>query len=669
MSSDNLSANRLNQLVRMNLRQEYAQIFKTYRGQLHDLDPTELLILANAAKTLGRQGVLKAAIDRLREQLGDVPDVMQLYLHYIRMQNDRAAAVSITATVTRAQLGDPTHALVAFCDFLVARHAWAALARIVALYEAEPEGELPAPLYGARALVRLRRRDYPGAIEDARIGAAGAKGNRRVEARMLYARVAQAGQDVETACENYRATLPRLRLPATRVYRAAKAALEAGDNDIAARFLRRSRNEGAAGSGLARLEAWQASVRQRYEEAETAFEQVLEAWSDDTEAILGWLAARQMQQDDPDPLTDIEDLRKRTRTPAVDAIRVVLLQRSGHQAKADDAYQELCRAYPDGQVETWLSAANATLDRLSGTLPGDRPTDAQDPPIIQAQEVPAATESLPSAFQPQWTKGEIRRAIGFVSVLRIQARVVFALLMREIRTRYGRRKLGYLWAFFEPALHASVLYTLWSVRGREAIDSMPLLVFLVTGLVPFFLFRYSYSQVSSSVQGNKALLAHRQVTPFDVMLSRALLEFLTRVAILTVFLAGLSLYGYEITLREPLTLLFTLVLLSVGGVGLGLVTQAAATVFTSINSIMQAVMRLLYFTSGVIFPLSILPRSLQEYALYNPLAHLMQFCRSAFTPLPPLEGVNGAYPTMFLAGVLLFGLLLNTAMQRRILEA
>jgi capsular polysaccharide transport system permease protein len=515
----------------------------------------------------------------------------------------------------------------------------------------------------------LRRRDYDRAIEDARIGVSRASADQRFNARLLFARIAHVAGDIDTACENYRASLPRLRVPASRIYRAAKAALEVGDNDLAGRFLRRARNEGAGGSGLARVEAWQASVRQRYQEAEAAFERVLEAWPDDTEAILGWLAARQVQQDEPDPLTDIEDLRQRTRTPAVDAIRVVLLQRSGQEAEADDAYRELCQAYPDGQAEAWLSAANATLERVSGTLPGDRPTDAEEPPVEQLHEVQPATHSMPSSFRPQWTPGQLRQAVGLGSVLRIQMRVVYAVLMREIRTRYGRRKLGYLWAFFEPALHSAVLYSLWSVRGKEAIDSMPLILFLVTGLVPFFLFRYSYSQVSSAVQGNRALLAHRQVTPFDVMLSRALLEFLTRVAILAVFLAGLALYGYEITLREPLTLLFALVLLSIGGVGLGLVTQAAATVFTSITSIMQAVMRLLYFTSGVIFPLSILPKSVQEYALYNPLAHLMQYCRTAFTPLGPIDGVNAAYPSMFIAGVLLFGLLLNTAMQRRILEA
>lgn len=669
MPSDPVSVERLSQLARMNLRQEYAQILRGYRNRLNELEPTELLILANAAKTLGRPKVLKSAIDRLRAQIGDVPDVMQLYLHYIRVQNDRAAAIALATTASRDQLGDATRALVAFCDFLVSCHAWHALDRVIALYEDDSaQGQLPGPLYRPRAIVRLRRRDYAGAIEDAKIGVSRASADQKAGARLLYARLAQAGGDTETACENYQAALPRLKVGAARPYRAAKAAVQAGEHDTATRFLRRARNEGAAGSALARVEGWQASARERYQDAEAAFERVLEMWPDDSEAILGWLAARHVQGEDSDPLEDVDALRARYQSPAVDAVRVVLLQRGGHQAEADEAYQELCRAYSLSQADAWVAAATRTLDRLSGRLPGDNAIDGAEVAQEEVADVQPASESLPDSFQPSWTQQELRHAVGPGSVLRIQARVVFALLMREVRTRYGRRKLGYLWAFIEPALHASVLYTLWSVRGKEALDSMPLIVFLVTGLVPFFLFSHTYTRVNSAVQGNKALLAHRQVTWFDVVLSRALLEYLTRVAILAVFLAGLALYGYEINLREPLTLAFALGLLWVAGIGLGLVTQALSSVFASFTSIMQPLMRLLYFTSGVIFPLSILPRSVQEYALYNPLAHLLQYTRTVFTPIGPIDGVNGVYPGLFILGVLLLGLLLNTAMYRKILE-
>ncbi|MGY4866424.1 capsule polysaccharide export ABC transporter permease, partial [Pasteurella multocida] len=50
----------------------------------------------------------------------------------------------------------------------------------------------------------------------------------------------------------------------------------------------------------------------------------------------------------------------------------------------------------------------------------------------------------------------------------IQGRVIAALLMREIITRYGRRNLGFLWLFVEPFLMTGIILLLWgSFRGNH----------------------------------------------------------------------------------------------------------------------------------------------------------------------------------------------------------
>ena len=41
--------------------------------------------------------------------------------------------------------------------------------------------------------------------------------------------------------------------------------------------------------------------------------------------------------------------------------------------------------------------------------------------------------------------------------LRIQARVIGALMMREVHTRYGRENIGYLWLILEPMFLATAV--------------------------------------------------------------------------------------------------------------------------------------------------------------------------------------------------------------------
>ena len=50
---------------------------------------------------------------------------------------------------------------------------------------------------------------------------------------------------------------------------------------------------------------------------------------------------------------------------------------------------------------------------------------------------------------------------SFLESLLIQKRVIGALLMREIITRYGRNNIGFLWLFVEPLLLTLVMVLMW----------------------------------------------------------------------------------------------------------------------------------------------------------------------------------------------------------------
>ena len=56
-------------------------------------------------------------------------------------------------------------------------------------------------------------------------------------------------------------------------------------------------------------------------------------------------------------------------------------------------------------------------------------------------------------------------ATSFRGSLRIQQRVIWALLMREIITRYGRHNIGFMWMFVEPMLFTLGIAALWSFSG------------------------------------------------------------------------------------------------------------------------------------------------------------------------------------------------------------
>lgn len=55
----------------------------------------------------------------------------------------------------------------------------------------------------------------------------------------------------------------------------------------------------------------------------------------------------------------------------------------------------------------------------------------------------------------------------WVEASRLQLRVLAALVRRETRAHFGERRLGYLWAVIEPALHLLVYMVLFTYILRR----------------------------------------------------------------------------------------------------------------------------------------------------------------------------------------------------------
>ena len=73
--------------------------------------------------------------------------------------------------------------------------------------------------------------------------------------------------------------------------------------------------------------------------------------------------------------------------------------------------------------------------------------------------------------------------------LRIQMRVIGALLMREVLTRYGRHNIGFLWLFIEPMLFTLGVTALWTFSNVHHGSNIPIVAFAVTGYSSVLLWR------------------------------------------------------------------------------------------------------------------------------------------------------------------------------------
>ena len=106
----------------------------------------------------------------------------------------------------------------------------------------------------------------------------------------------------------------------------------------------------------------------------------------------------------------------------------------------------------------------------------------------------------------------------------MQGRVLYACMMREVITRFGRHNIGALWLMAEPMLFTLGVAAVWYALRLNHASDIPIIAFAVTGYSSVLGWRNSASRCSMAITANRSLLFHRNVRVIDVLLTRSILE-------------------------------------------------------------------------------------------------------------------------------------------------
>jgi capsular polysaccharide transport system permease protein len=109
---------------------------------------------------------------------------------------------------------------------------------------------------------------------------------------------------------------------------------------------------------------------------------------------------------------------------------------------------------------------------------------------------------------------------------RIQVRVIGALMIRELSTRFGRENIGFLWIMAEPLLFAGLVGLVWSFMKGPEEHGVSVVAFVATGYIPLTMFRNSVGRVVRIFSVNGSLMYHRQIKVLDFVFVRFLIEMI-----------------------------------------------------------------------------------------------------------------------------------------------
>ncbi|MBB3061899.1 ABC transporter permease [Microbulbifer rhizosphaerae] len=251
----------------------------------------------------------------------------------------------------------------------------------------------------------------------------------------------------------------------------------------------------------------------------------------------------------------------------------------------------------------------------------------------------------------------------------IQRDVIHSLLVREMKTRFGKWRLGYAWVLLEPAMHIMLLAAIFSFMGREFYPGIPTTLFMLAGIAPFLFFSHSFTKSLAAVESNRGLFNYRQLRPFDAVVTRVLLEFAIYLFSMVALLGILAWFGVSTTFNNFLLLVAVNVLYLCFCLGLSLALCVAGEKYPEAAKFGPMIQRPLYFMSGVFFSLEQIPEEYHPYLSWNPLLHMVELTREGLFASYHGLFANLGYFAFCSLGMLGFGLLVYRSQWRDLVRS
>jgi capsular polysaccharide transport system permease protein len=217
----------------------------------------------------------------------------------------------------------------------------------------------------------------------------------------------------------------------------------------------------------------------------------------------------------------------------------------------------------------------------------------------------------------------------FLQSLVIQRRVIGALLLREILTRYGRHNIGFLWLFIEPMLFSVGITILWTYL-RVSKGLMPVAGFALTGYSALVLWRNTVNKMTGAASSNKGLLYHQQVKILDIVLARSLLEFAsvtTSFVILTIVFQQIGLMALP---ADPLTAMIGWLYLMWFVFGMGMIAAYLGTISEVFDRVWHVLLYLTLPFTGAFSMVAWLPPEAQNILLWSPMVNAVELLREGY---------------------------------------
>jgi capsular polysaccharide transport system permease protein len=255
-----------------------------------------------------------------------------------------------------------------------------------------------------------------------------------------------------------------------------------------------------------------------------------------------------------------------------------------------------------------------------------------------------------------------------MNVLQTQLRVISALTIREINSQQQNLMYGYAWALVDIALMIGGMLVMKLAIKAFNTPGMPPAVFIISGIIPWYLFQHGYDVPRSAITRNRRLLTFPIVTELDIIVA-AEVQLLVLYGIMYVICATIASAIEQSPMpRSPLAIMLLFFASWLLGVFFGLILLPLHRIYAPMNKFLSFFLRLGMFLSGVFLTISFFPGYVWPYLTWNPMLHVEELIKTYWFSTYRTPVGQSMYVVECLLGMAVTGLLCERYVRRRLPE-
>lgn len=229
--------------------------------------------------------------------------------------------------------------------------------------------------------------------------------------------------------------------------------------------------------------------------------------------------------------------------------------------------------------------------------------------------------------------------------------LIVQFITRSIKTRYKRSILGVVWTMLNPLLTMIVLTLVFSVAFRfPSIQNYA--VYVLSGLIMWSFFSHATNTAMGEMIWSSSLLnrIYMPRSAFTVAaVGTAMVNLLISLAPLLIIAL---LFGVRLT-PALLVLPFSILLLGLFALGVGLFLATAVIYFADMVPVYEVLLTIWMYATPIIYPVDFVPPQFSLLIKLNPMYYLLQVFR-----MPVYDGVLPDLKVWAIAAALAFGSIL-----------